>query len=374
MKGSMVGTVGTVSVSEDDSRHGGFALIDLGRKIPRSSIMLSFRRLNAEPRYLGQDGWQPELCWLEPDHVDQSGPSTIVRVGPRVVDQILELDPIEITIRGEHNALGIVHWPALTPSPRGLITDVGICPPEQKDTPIIKESPPEHAEPEGLLEALSRMPGSTPFDEKRVVQADTTVTAPSRASKPGEHPSSETFQRSGQIPIGSGQRRELPGKQQTRKSKFALGIALASLLVLIAIGGALLLAPMLKSTLPEARRNPTREEMQRRLKDFTERRASASDFEKLGQDALLYGYCLIARDSFEEADPGQSTEASWQLARMYDPRLSGNCVQPNVGWAIRYYNMGAKKGSNRHTKELEALCKNNGSVILGDDGLRQICS
>jgi hypothetical protein len=117
--------------------------------------------------------------------------------------------------------------------------------------------------------------------------------------------------------------------------------------------------------------------MKRRLKDLIDRRAPASDFEKIGQDALRYGYCQIARDSFEEADPGQSTEASWQLARIYDPRVTDsvyrNCFQPNVDWAMRYYNMGARKGSDRHRNELVALCRQNGGAVGGDEGLRQIC-
>jgi hypothetical protein len=370
----MVEIVGTVSVSEDDSTNGGFALIDLGRKISRISIMLSFRRLNAEPRHLGQDGWQPEVCWLEPDHIDQSGPSTIIRIGPGVVDQISELDPIEITIRGEHDALPIVHWPALTPSPRGLVTDVGICPPEQRAAPINKVSPPEHTEGEGLLEALARVNRSNTFDEKRVLPVDATVTAP----PPLQRQSSETFQRQPrEISIGSGQRRELPQKQQS-KARLAFRIALASVLVFIAIGVALLsFPPRPKLPDPPEPLSPTHEEMKRRFQDLIDRRAPASDFEKIGQDALRYGHCRIARDSFEEADPGQNTEASWQLAQIYDPRVTDsvyrNCFQPNIRWAMRYYNMGARKGSDRHRNELVALCRQNGGAVGGDEGLRQIC-
>jgi len=270
---------------------------------------------------------------------------------------------------------------------------VGICPPEQKVAPIIKESLPEHTEAESLLEALSRAHGSNPFDEKKLVLADPAVVAPPRSStnKAGERQSSVIPQRqSRETSLGSGRHRMSPAPQQSRKSRLARGIVLALTLVCFIAGGALLTfilngrepGPPPKPPTPGPTREqispgPTREEMQGRLKDLKDRRASASDFEKLGQDALHYGHCQIARDAFEEADPGQSTEASWQLARMYDPRETApayrNCFQPNVGWAIRYYNMGAQKGSDRHRNELGALCGQSGGVVAGDEGLRQIC-
>src|SRR6266511_3587765 len=109
-----------VSITEDGSTHGGFAIIDLGRKISRSSIMLSFRRVDGKPRYLGSKGWHREVCWWEAERVDGSDLSTVVRVGPAVVDRISELDPIEIAVRGERDSFPIVYWPALTPSPAGL--------------------------------------------------------------------------------------------------------------------------------------------------------------------------------------------------------------------------------------------------------------
>jgi hypothetical protein len=190
----MVNTSGAVSVSEDESAHGGFALIDLGRKVSRSSITLSFRRLNAEPRHLGQDGWQPEVCWLEPDRIDQSGTTTIIRIGPGVVNQISELDPIEISIRGERDAFPIVHWPALTPSPTGVPTGVGICLPEQKGGPVIELDRREQTGNDSLVEAPADMREADAFDEKReppAVAPATHVAPPVGPSSAGGHRSSK---------------------------------------------------------------------------------------------------------------------------------------------------------------------------------------
>src|SRR6266478_3902488 len=108
-----------ITIREDESEAGGFAFIDLGRKLARDPLKLSLRRLDADPRHLGRDGWQGEIAWLAPDKIDQSGPTTVVRVGPAVVDRIDELVPIEISAEGEP-PLGKVSWPQLTRSPGGL--------------------------------------------------------------------------------------------------------------------------------------------------------------------------------------------------------------------------------------------------------------
>src|SRR5262249_6290948 len=88
-------TLHAVSVTEDGSTAGGFALIDLGRKILCNPVMLSFRRVDRKPRYLGPNGWHREVCWWEAERIGESDLSTIVRVGPAVVDRISELEPID---------------------------------------------------------------------------------------------------------------------------------------------------------------------------------------------------------------------------------------------------------------------------------------
>jgi hypothetical protein len=67
----------------------------------RSKDLISFRRVDRKPRYLGPKGWHREVCWWEAERTGESDLSTIVRVGPAVVDRIAELDPIEIAVRGD---------------------------------------------------------------------------------------------------------------------------------------------------------------------------------------------------------------------------------------------------------------------------------
>jgi WD40 repeat protein len=93
----------------------GFALIDLGRTLAQDPIRLSFQRQDAEPRHLGMKGWQAQIAWHATDRLASNGSSTVVRVGPAVVDRIDEFAPVEIVIEGE-GSLGTVDWPQLTKS------------------------------------------------------------------------------------------------------------------------------------------------------------------------------------------------------------------------------------------------------------------
>src|SRR5205807_57291 len=106
-------------VSVTQANYRGFALIDLGRDVGQGAIRLSFQRQGAEPRHLGREGWQPETTWHAADRVTSNASSTIVRVGPAVVDRIDEHVPVEIVVEGE-GSLGIVDWPQLAKSRRGL--------------------------------------------------------------------------------------------------------------------------------------------------------------------------------------------------------------------------------------------------------------
>jgi hypothetical protein len=363
-----------VSVSEDDTTYGGFAFIDLGRKTSHSSILLSFRRLNAEPRHLGEEGWQPEVCWIRPDRVDQSGHSTVVRVGPAVVDQISELDPIEITVRGDHDALPIVHWPALTPSAAPL-AQVGLYGPEQKAAPSIEVSVPdrENGLEDHRLDVLAGV-----LDETNPV------------AKEQEFPSNETVDKlaplipneaAGLAQSGSAQKQK-PGRT------FQIEVVVYAVLIAIGIGTAVYWKWGWPKAEPPDSNPPTAQtpaapaavperQLESRLKDLITRAAPAADFEKIGQEALSHGYGRIAFRAFEEADPGQSQEASWQLARFYDPRVTDqvhrNVAQPNFRRAIYYYSMGAAAGSDRHRKELRVLCTEHAGEITGDDRVQQQC-
>ena len=91
----------TITVREDEDASGGYAFLDLGKKFDRSEPRLSIRRLNAEPRHLGLEGWQFEPAWLEPEASINNGGATVLRLGPQIIDQIEELVRIEISVEGE---------------------------------------------------------------------------------------------------------------------------------------------------------------------------------------------------------------------------------------------------------------------------------
>lgn len=108
-----------ITIREDESETGGFALIDLGQVIEADPIRLAFRRQDAEPRDLGPEGWQAEPAWHDAQRLDAGASTTAVRVGPAVVDWIDELVPVEIAVEGI-GPLGMVAWPQLTRSPLRL--------------------------------------------------------------------------------------------------------------------------------------------------------------------------------------------------------------------------------------------------------------
>jgi hypothetical protein len=143
-----------ITVREDQTEAGGFALVDLGQTVDADPIRLSFRRQDAEPRDLGAEGWQPEAAWHTAEPIGGGGPTTVVRIGPTIVDWIDELVPVEIAVEGV-GLLGTVVWPQLTRSPRPL-TDTRIRmartappavppppkPPPRTTEPVVPPAPP----------------------------------------------------------------------------------------------------------------------------------------------------------------------------------------------------------------------------------------
>lgn len=132
-----------ISIREDEGETGGFALIDLGQVIQGDPIRLSFRRQDAAPRDLGPEGWQAEPSWHDAQRVDASASTTVVRVGPAVVDWIDELVPVEIAVDGL-GPLGTVAWPQVTRSPLRLAgTRIkGAAPPAVRAPAPLPQRPP----------------------------------------------------------------------------------------------------------------------------------------------------------------------------------------------------------------------------------------
>ena len=169
-----------LTIREDESEPGGYAFIDLGRTLSLDAVRLSFRRQDSEPRFLGQEGWQPEAAWIAAEPVPARGPSTVLRVGPTVVDYIDELVPVEISADGV-GSLGTVVWPHLTRSPRRLTElRLGGRSPHAAPAPPARPSRPEPP-PQPAVAPAAAVAASPPAVTATAPQAETEI---SKAAQP----------------------------------------------------------------------------------------------------------------------------------------------------------------------------------------------
>jgi hypothetical protein len=329
----------SMDVKEDLDEAGGYAFINLGQQPDRPFKKISIRRLDAEPRHLGVEDWQPEVAWLEPRSIQRQANSTVIRIGPEVVDRIEELVRVEIVAEGEH-PLGVVTWPAITPSPsiEGSLSLQG----PTKHRPHAVDDGPTKPAPATNLAGLK-----------------TDQVAP-----PGLHaPDLETT-----LPIKPGQRRR------------GVFWAVAALVVILGASGTIFLIMRQQAGLPnppEAVRSPTpsARELADKLDAMLLGSAAPSDFLALGAEALAAGHPAVAFRAFEAADPHTNPDAALQLAKIYDPRGADErprAALPNAPRAIAYYALW-KNRSAPHTAELKALCSASANIVAGNDRLAAAC-
>lgn len=140
-----------VRVLEDFDTGPGHAVIDLGRPIV-AGVRLAFRRLDAEPRDLGPEGWQSGVHWFETQAASTGG--SWVRVGPEVVNHIAELVPVEIRTT-QDGVVGTIAWPSILHSvaevlPAGFRRSRFAAPKRPEPLPLTRETvlqPPAVAAP-----------------------------------------------------------------------------------------------------------------------------------------------------------------------------------------------------------------------------------
>ncbi|MBB6309772.1 tetratricopeptide repeat protein [Xanthobacter tagetidis] len=133
-----------VRVLEDFDTGPGHAVIDLGRPIV-GGVRLAFRRLDAEPRDLGAEGWQSGVHWFETQAVSAGG--SWVRVGPEVVNRIAELVPVEIR-SADDGVIGTIAWPSILHSvaevlPDGFRRPRFAAPDRPEALPLTREAAPQ---------------------------------------------------------------------------------------------------------------------------------------------------------------------------------------------------------------------------------------
>ncbi|HTF67885.1 MAG TPA: hypothetical protein VK638_34920, partial [Edaphobacter sp.] len=291
----------TITVREDEDASGGYAFLDLGRKFDRSQPRISIRRLNAEPRHLGLEGWQFEPAWLEPEASINNGGATVLRLAPQIIDQIEELVRIEISVEGE-GTIGQVTWPDITPSPQSIL---GIS---LEATPPHKKAP----EPAEIVTPAAEL--ARPFNPDQDIMI---AIAEAVFTPPVVEP---------RLPRPAPRRRRFPRA------------LLALIVVGCALGAVQLLKPGLLCKAYEdimARLNPpnstsqlpipgpaspSSEEMSRRYATMLTNGGTVTNFLEFGREALQTGNGQVAFRAFEEANPTTNEDAAWELARFYDPR------------------------------------------------------
>ncbi len=340
----------SLRVTEDEAARGGFAFLDLGRKIARAPLKLSIRRLDVEPRHLGLESWQPEIAWIDPESVDNAGATTIVRIGPVIIDKIEEFVPVEIFVQGD-GRIGQMAWPFVTPSPQSL-TGIRIqsADPSESEAQLVETAEPVNAP---LPPPLRDPEPIKPVEPAKQVSSDD-VTPPAKAGR---------------------------------------GKWIWLIVLILLAGGSYFAWPHVQQMMAERQRPeprpivvpdpgppppvlPTAAELQSRYDALIRRNAPANEFVELGIAAIAAGHGAVAFRAFEWAGPEASPDAAWHLGQFYDPRVTEpvfrNAAAPNVRRAAEYYSLW-KSRSPRHATELRSLCAASGAAMSSDARLTALC-
>jgi len=344
----------SLRVTEDETARGGYAFVDLGRRVSRDPLKLSIRRLDVEPRHLGLEAWQPEIAWIEPVSIDNAGATTVVRVGPVIVDKIEEFVPVEIYVQQE-GRIGQITWPFVTPSPQSL-TGIKV----QTDDPA--------ANANELLQAVEKAVETPPPPPPPPPKPEPTPEKPADADK---------------------------DKEPAKRGRGGLWLLLILLLVLAGGAAAYLRVPAVRGfvdrmiwgppappippVVPDPPRpppGPTAAELQARYDALIRASAPASAFVELGIQAIAAGHGTVAFRAFEWIGPESHPDAAWHLGRFYDPRVTEpayrGAAAPSVRRAAEYYAMW-KSRSPRHAEELRGLCAANPAALAADARLAALC-
>lgn len=352
----------TIKVFEDDDAAGGFAFLHLGYMLSHAQARLSIRRLNAEPRHLGLDGWQFEPAWLSPESCHESAGETVLRLGPQIVDHIEELVRVEIGIEGK-GVIGQVNWPDITPSAQS-ITDINLYANPNGRKPLeLAEAAAEPERPKQFELDQSIMIG--------VAQAVFSTPAPDVSA-----------------PVAPAPKRRLPiyillillaalgalelMRPELLREAYAKAVALLAPAVTNASQEA---APRTETTSPPAP-GPSLRAMNERYLAMLTQGGTTTHFLEFGREALRAGHAHVAFRAFEEANPSANEEAAWEIAQFYDPRNTDASyravARPDAARAARYHAVW-KGRSTRHAAELQALCEQAGREATTNPQLAASC-
>ncbi len=118
----------SLTIEEDTGAPPGHARLCFAGLTPPADPRFRLRRLDAEPEHLGTQGWQNSPALLTPDRVVDENGTTVLQVGPAVVDRIAADAPIALELPAAGLSLRS-YWPDIAPSPGAADPSVALAAP-----------------------------------------------------------------------------------------------------------------------------------------------------------------------------------------------------------------------------------------------------
>lgn len=355
----------TILVEEDMNEAGGYATIAVSPPVDAPFARLSIRRLDAEPRHLGMEDWQPEIAWFAPRLIERGADATVIHVGPEIVDRLQELVRIEIVAEGEA-PLGVVTWPAITPSP-GIDGALALQAAFKPAAPVTGQGQaivPMTSTAALVSEAAPEPPPTNMPEAELMAAVAEAVLRPAPEPRPAPTPAPARNSKSWMIAaaLALGALGAAGAWWQLRRAP-APAAAQAEA------------APAATPATSPAPNGASAGELTRKLEGLLRHGGTPAAFLAIGNDALAAGHKAVAFRAYEAADPYTNADAAMALARFYDPRTTADgerAAEPNAARAITYYALW-KNRSPTHTAELRALCAASTSLVAGNDRLTAAC-
>jgi hypothetical protein len=353
----------SLTIEEDTAAPPGHARLCFSGLAPPADPRFRLRRLDAEPEHLGPHGWQNSPALLEPDAVVDENGTTVLQVGPAVVDRMAADAPIALEVPAAGLSLRS-YWPDIAPSPGAAdhtvtlpVQPAAAAPARPAPVAQTPTEPPPPPKPPPPPPAPQPEPPPLP-PEPEPIHVDPPAPAPMPPTPPPQ-------------PDARG-RRWLP-------------LALGLLALLLIVGGVwqlgLLPWPAGEEELPAQEEQTTRPEppaeQERSEQSEEEEPAVARDWRAellaavngnapaeqlyaLGQGAAAAGELETALLAYEEAMRQNHGPALMAIGRWYDPAHysadSSPFSQPNPEQAASYYQRAGEAGATAAADALAELC------------------
>lgn len=384
----------SLTIEEDTGAPPGHARLCFAGLAPPADAHFRLRRLDAEPEHLGPHGWQNSPALLEPDAVVDEGGTTVLQVGPAVVDRVAADAPIEVDLPAADLSLRS-YWPDIAPSPGAADLSVAVAsraPVEAAaavqtapvaQTPTEPPPPPKPPPPPPPAPEPEPEPIPPPEPEPEPIHVEPPAPEPAPPPEPGGRrwlplalggllvlllivggvwqlgllPWPADEEQSAireETAVDEEEQQEAPQQETTRQEE----------------------APEEETTEPETSEQeplPPSRDWRAELLEAANNNASAEQLFEIGQGAAEAGELEIALLAYEEAIRQGSGPALLEIGRWYDPAYysadSAPFSQPNPEQAAIYYKRAREAGVEEASDALDQLCGAN----LGAAWFEQSC-